>query len=436
MSESETATATATATAEPGLDEVPASLLRLVADSVPALIAYYEVGTLRCRFANRRYAEYNGWTPQSILGRTVREVVGERAWEVIEPQVRTVVGGQQVRYVREQALPDGGRRIIEACLIPHFSEAGVLQGAFVLINDITDAWHAERAIRESEERMRRFMEASSEGILFHHDGVITDVNVALVRLTGHPPQALIGRRLLEFVPREWRSTLSEHRQAGRETSCEIEIAHARGERIPVELTAKTMQYRGLEQRMVVLRDITAQKQAQRRIEFLALHDPLTELPNRLFLNDYLPRALALARRQTRRVAVFFIDIDGFKPVNDTLGHEAGDAILCAVARRLRGAVRESDLVARLGGDEFLVALTDVSVPADVERVATALIESLRVPVLWRDHTLTLSISVGVSLGPDHGNSGDELIRRADAAMYRAKLDGGNQFNLFADAPGH
>lgn len=416
--------------------EVPGSLLRLVADSVPALIAYYEVGSLRCRFANRRYAEYNGWTPQSILGKTVREAIGEQAWTVIEPQVRAVLDGQQVRYVREQALPDGGRRVIEVSLLPHFSEAGALMGAFVLINDITDAWHAERAIRESEERMRRFMEASSEGILFHSDGVITDVNDALVRLTGHRAHTLIGRRLLEFVPREWHATLSEYRHSGRESACEIEIAHATGTRIPVELAAKTMHYRGIEQRMVVLRDITAQKQAQRRIEFLALHDALTELPNRLYLNDYLPRALALARRQSRRVAVFFIDLDGFKPVNDTLGHEAGDALLRAVAHRLRGAVRESDLVARLGGDEFLVALTDVSAPGDVERVAGALLESLRMPVLWRGNTLTPSISVGVSLSPDHGSSGDELIRRADSAMYRAKMDGGNRYSLFSVGSDH
>ena len=424
------------ATVDSSTDEVPGSLLRLVADSVPALIAYYEVGTLRCRFANRRYAEYNGWTPRTILGKTVREAVGEQAWSVIEPHVRTVIGGQEVRYIREQTLPDGGQRIIEVSLIPHFADAGTLMGAFVLINDITTAWHAERTIRESEERMRKFMEASSEGILFHRDGVITDVNEALVELVGHPAHALIGRRAIDLVPEEWQATVSEHIESQRDESYEITITHADGRRIPVEIVAKMLHYGGEEQRMVVVRDITARKQAQERIEFLALHDALTELPNRLYLNDYLPRTLALARRQNKRVAVIFIDLDGFKPVNDTLGHDAGDAMLCAVAHRLRGTVRESDLVARLGGDEFLIVLTDVAAPSDVERVAGALLENMRTPVVWRGKTLTPSMSVGVSLSPDHGISGDELIRRADSAMYRAKTDGGNRYSLFSGAADH
>ena len=108
------------------------ALLRLVADSVPALIAYYAVGSLQCRFANQRYAQYNGWTPQSILGKTVREVVGEPAWAAIEPHVRQVIGGQPVKYRREQTLPDGSTRMIEVDLVPHFDDAYRQQGAFAL----------------------------------------------------------------------------------------------------------------------------------------------------------------------------------------------------------------------------------------------------------------------------------------------------------------
>lgn len=419
---------------DPSAEEVPGSLLRLVADSVPALMAYYEWGTLRCRFANRRYAEYNGWTPQTILGKTVREAIGEQAWTLIEPHVRAVIGGKEVRYVRQQTLPDGTERVIEVSLIPHFSDAGPQIGAFVLINDITDSWLAERTIRESEERMRRFMQASSEGILFHRDGVMTDVNEALVDLTGHCADELIGRRTLDFVAGEWRTTVSERMQAQNEEPYEAAIVQKGGRLIPVELVGKRMRYQGEEQRMVVVRDITARKQAQERIEFLALHDPLTELPNRLYLNDYLPRTLAQARRQGKGVGVMFIDLDGFKPVNDTLGHDAGDALLCGVAHRLRATVRESDLVARLGGDEFLVVLTNVETPGDLERVAGALLASVRAPIALRGQSMTLSMSIGVSVFPEHGNSSDELVRCADAAMYRAKLAGGNRYSLFKGEP--
>jgi diguanylate cyclase (GGDEF)-like protein len=225
-------------------------------------------------------------------------------------------------------------------------------------------------------------------------------------------------------------------QAQHEEPYEVEVVHRSGRRIPVEILGRRLRYQGQEQRMVVVRDITARKQAQERIEFLALHDPLTELPNRLYLNDYLPRTLAQARRQRTGVAVMFIDLDGFKPVNDTYGHDAGDALLCAVAGRLRDAVRQSDLVARLGGDEFLVVLTDIESPADVERVAETLLRSMRAPIGWRGQTLSLAMSIGVSLFPEHGQSADELIRCADAAMYRAKLDGGNRCRVYVADSGN
>lgn len=415
----------------PNAEEVPASLLRLVADSVPALMAYYEYGTLRCRFANRRYAEYNGWTPQTILGHTVREVIGEPAWTAIEPQVQAVIRGEEVRYVRQQTLPDGGERVIEVSLLPHFSDDGPQIGAFVLINDITESWHAERTIRESEERMRKFFAASSEGIVFHRDGVMTDVNEALLRLIGYPMDAMIGRNTIEFVDEAWRPSVSERMREQYEEPYEAAIVHRDGHVIPVELVGKRMRWGGQEQRMVVVRDISARKQAQARIEFLALHDPLTELPNRLYLNDYLPRILAQARRQHSGIAVMFIDLDSFKPVNDSLGHDAGDALLCGVAHRLSEAVRESDLVARLGGDEFLVVLTDVASEQDVTRVAGTLIERVGMPIVWRGHAMSLSMSIGVSLSPAHGATADELIRRADAAMYQAKAEGGNRVRVFS-----
>lgn len=420
---------------DPNPDEVSGSLLRLVADSVPALMAYYEVGTLRCRFANRRYAEYNGWTPQTILGKTVREAIGEQAWAVIEPQVQAVIQGQEVRYVRQQTLPDGSERVIEVSLLPHFADEGEQLGAFVLINDITDSWRAERIIRESEERMRKFMQASSEGILFLRDGVMTDANEAVLRLTGYAREDLIGHRTIDFVTPETQAVVAERLAAQHEEPYETAILHKDGRHIPVEIEGKRMRYEDGEQRMVVVRDITARKQAQERIEFLALHDPLTELPNRLYLNDYLPRALAQARRNRQGAAVMFVDLDGFKPVNDTLGHDAGDALLCGVAHRLRNAVRESDLVARLGGDEFLVVLGGVGSPQDVERVAREMLASVRAPITWRDRSMTLSMSIGVSLFPAHGLTADELVRCADSAMYRAKVSGGNRYSVYAGPTG-
>ena len=407
------------------------SLLRLIADSVPALIAYYEIGSLRCQFANRRYAEYNGWTPQTILGKTVCEAIGEAAWRVIEPQVKQVLTGQTVKYVRQQMLPNGEQRVIEVNLIPHFDDAPAQLGAFVLINDITTQWQAERAIRDSEERLRKLADATTEGIVFHHQGVVTDSNEALQRLIGCSLEAMVGRAILDFVPEPWRPTVNEYMQSGREDPYEAAVLDQRGREIPVEIVGKTMPFEGGSYRLAVLRDISARKAAQARIEFMALHDNLTQLPNRVYLMERLEGILAMARRRRAMLATLFIDLDNFKLVNDSLGHHAGDVLLREVARRLKLAVREADVVARLGGDEFLIVLTDLASQQDAGVVATNLIADISAAVMVDGRAVSVSPSIGISVFPDDGDTADDLIRGADAAMYRAKNLGRSNFQFFA-----
>ncbi|MBT9514354.1 MAG: PAS domain-containing protein, partial [Acidovorax sp.] len=140
----------------PGQGGSSDSLLRLIADSVPALMAYYDLPGLRCQFANQGYAAYNGHSTESILGLTVQEAIGDKAWLAIEPHVERSTRGERVKYTREQTLPNGETRMIEVNLIPHFGETGPQLGSFVLITDITERWRAERQVRQSEERMRKF----------------------------------------------------------------------------------------------------------------------------------------------------------------------------------------------------------------------------------------------------------------------------------------
>ncbi|WP_119964656.1 putative bifunctional diguanylate cyclase/phosphodiesterase [Simplicispira lacusdiani] len=406
------------------------SLLRLIADSVPALMAYYDLPSLHCRFANQGYAAYNGHSTESILGLTVREAIGEKAWQAIEPHVERCKQGERVKYVREQTLPSGEARMIEVNLIPHVMPPAQLVGAFVLITDITERWRAENAVRQSEERMRKFAAATDEAIVFHRNGLIIDGNEALQRLTGYTLPEVLGLSIFSFITPEWRPVALEYTRSGREDPYEVTITHKDGRTIPVEAVGKTMPMHHADYRIVVLHDITVRKQAQEREAFIALHDPLTQLPNRRHLMEQLDRVLSLAQRQRGRAAVLFVDLDHFKTVNDSLGHHAGDQLLCDVAARIKQCVREADMVARLGGDEFVVVLADIHGPDDAAHVADKLLEAMHGAFTLDNQPVTMSPSIGISLFPDDGSTGDVLLRCADAAMYHAKENGRGNRQFF------
>lgn len=181
------------------------------------------------------------------------------------------------------------------------------------------------------------------------------------------------------------------------------------------------------------REIAERKIAEEHVRQLAHFDPLTGLANRTLLRDRLNHALAARRRDQRRLALMFIDLDRFKPINDTHGHHVGDALLKAVATRLLGFVREGDTVARLGGDEFVVVLTEVNGSEDAEKVVEKIACGLAKPYLIDTCRLETTPSIGISLYPENGDDGDTLIRNADSAMYAAKSCGRNQFRFFARA---
>ncbi len=178
------------------------------------------------------------------------------------------------------------------------------------------------------------------------------------------------------------------------------------------------------------RDITERKEAEERIEFLAQHDALTGLPNRVLLRDRFAQAVARAGRTHARVAMLFLDLDNFKMVNDTLGHAAGDQLLLDVVGRLAGSTRESDTISRLGGDEFVVLLNDIPELETVERIAGDILSRVSEPMQVGGHSLNMSCSIGIAVYPDDGNDFDTLMQKADVAMYNAKDAGRRTYRFF------
>ncbi len=300
--------------------------------------------------------------------------------------------------------------------------------------DITAIRRAERERRVALEVLRSMSEAVA---VIDLDFRFISVNPAFSRITGYSEEEVIGQnsRLLdssqhsaEFYRRvrdvlertgHWAGEMWQKRKDGEEFLGWIEMSEVRD-----AMGARS-------HFVAVVNDITDKKRAEQELRYLANYDTLTGLPNRALLSERLGRAIVRARRQETRVAVLFLDLDRFKDINDSLGHAAGDRLLKAAATRLQATVGASDTVARLGGDEFTVVLEDVeSIPA-VERMAREILTAFSMPLeVDERHDVSITPSLGISLYPDHGLVPTDLLKFADTAMYQAKAEGRNTYQIY------
>lgn len=276
-----------------------------------------------------------------------------------------------------------------------------------------------------------------EGILITRaTGSIIDVNEAFCLMTGYSREESLGknprffqsgRQDKNFYAAMWRELLAKGHWQG-----EIWNRHKNGEVFVAKLNISAVpDSKGqVQQYVAVFHNITDSKMYQEQLEHLARYDALTDMPNRVLLADRLRQAMSQALRHQQLVGVVFIDLDGFKAINDQFGHEVGDQVLISVSSGLRQALRDSDTLARNGGDEFVALLANLKSPPDAEPTLRRLLEAASQPILVADKVLKVSVSMGVSFYPQANHlSADELLHEADMAMYQAKVAGKNQYRL-------
>jgi len=244
-------------------------------------------------------------------------------------------------------------------------------------------------------------------------GLITEVNVALCLLLGKPAREITGTTLQSL-------TLAEGATFVTDGQTEQRLAHALGREVWAVASSVDLPEAGHGARLVSFDDATSRRNTEKILLHAALHDSLTDLPNRRLLSDRIETALSRAERSSRTVAVLFLDLDDFKKVNDSFGHDAGDTMLVAVARNIISVLRTCDTVARIGGDEFVVLCEDVSSEGDISLLVGRLLEAIRRPVRVEGGTAAVSASIGVAVPGPRRETGDQLVRMADLAMYRAK----------------
>jgi diguanylate cyclase (GGDEF)-like protein/PAS domain S-box-containing protein len=411
-----------------------ASFIKRIFDAMPGAVGYWDTGLI-ARFANQAFFDWFGKVPEAVLGTHYRDLVNEQFYRANEPYVFAALAGNKQCYERTVPKADGVRHLL-VTYIPDYDDAGAVAGFFVFVNDVTHI----KGVEAQLEIGAAVFEAAADGIVVTDAaGTILSVNPAFTEITGFTADDAIGQnpRILksdqqgpEFYAALWSELTKTGSWQGeiwnRRKTGEIFIEWQTIRRI--RSADETVRY------VSVFSDITETWRKDERIRHLAFHDELTGLPNRSVLTDQLSEMIAVGEREAHRLAVMFIDLDGFKAVNDRLGHEAGDSLLKTVAQRLLGLVRSTDLVARVGGDEFVAVLRNIRSEEPVARIACSMIEAINEPLHFRGQTARVGVSVGIAIYPSHGTTAADLLRDADAAMYVAKASGKNTYCFARRAP--
>jgi diguanylate cyclase (GGDEF)-like protein/PAS domain S-box-containing protein len=324
-----------------------------------------------------------------------------------------------------------------------------------LPNDHLDSYSLTRAVRGMLERSMKddalFVEKGRAEVTLNSigdavlstdlSGKVTYLNTVAERMTGWSRFEAAGRPLAEIFnivdaatrkPPENPMALAVRREKTVSLSTDCILIRRDGYEVAIEDSAAPIHDRGgrITGAVIVFHDVSEARQMATQLSYMAQHDFLTDLPNRMLLNDRLKQAISLARRHGHRIAVLFLDLDRFKHINDSLGHVLGDQLLQAVAMRLKACVRRSDTVGRQGGDEFVLILSELDVPENAAGSAAKLLTALNVPYHIGLHDLHVPASIGVSIYPDDAADAETLINNADTAMYQAKENGRNTFQFF------
>jgi diguanylate cyclase (GGDEF)-like protein/PAS domain S-box-containing protein len=387
------------------------------------------------------------WNPgaERMTGYTHEEITGHNFSFFFSPEdvkrgrPQEILGLAAVRgQYEEQGMrvrKNGSRFLVHASYTAARDPSGQLCGFSVISRDLSES-------KESEAKYRGLLEAAPDAmVVVNPSGKIVLLNVQVEKRFGYSRDELIGQPVKNIIPRGFAERLiadalrSEEDAMEQQIGTGIELTGRRkdGSEFPIEIMLSPLENAEGILVTAAIRDITMRKKAEAQIIHSSEHDFLTGLPNRMLLNDRVNQAILLALRHRRKAAVLFLDLDGFKHINDSLGHPTGDKLLQSVGKRLVDCVRGSDTVSRQGGDEFVVLLSEEKDSEDASVAAKRMLQAVAEAHFIDQHDLQVTCSVGISLYPDDGLDAETLIKNADTAMYQAKENGRQTFQFFKSA---
>jgi diguanylate cyclase (GGDEF)-like protein/PAS domain S-box-containing protein len=406
--------------------------MRMVTDNLPALIAYLDADETY-RFVNARCRDMFGIEPEALVGRKVAELLSPDAYAQTASHLARVRNGERARFQR--TVVRNGRECNELVeLIPDHDAAGHVAGFYGLVHDVTDLHAAQAKAEASEQRLRRITDNIPSMVAYiDHDRRYRFNSRYYETWFDRPLSEITGRLVSDVLGAQGYAAIRENLDralAGERVDFDVEVKDANGARfvrgtyIPdVDAAGEVV---GIYSSST---DVTPLKQVERQLERLAQNDTLTGLPNRHTYNDGIAAALRRSQRAATNVALLFLDIDGFKGINDTLGHAAGDDVLREFARRLLASVRATDLVARLAGDEFVIVLEGIHSRDECRFVARKILTAMRADFRAGDATTRVTTSIGIAIGRGGATTPETLLKRADSALYAAKGQGRDRYEI-------